>query len=238
MSEAIDEQRLNDYVDGVLGKAEVAEVERLLRNSPEARETVDFLRSLKQQCAALPEEIEPDRDLWPAISERMAPAPLAPVGRTVTGRPAQPDPNAWLPPLRPFQWAGLAAAAMLLVVSSSALTAWFMGASPAANTPADPSTDAAAATGVALEGIGAIEARYAVQIEQLVWELYENRDRLDEDTVSTIETNLRVIDRAIRSAREALQEDPQNAGVTRMLNSNYRHKLELLQRAQRIIELS
>ena len=59
----------------------------------------------------------------------------------------------------------------------------------------------------------------AVEIEQLMWALFENRERLDEDTVSTIETNLRVIDRAIRSAREALEDDPQNAGLTRMLTS-------------------
>ena len=68
--------------------------------------------------------------------------------------------------------------------------------------------------------------------------LYENRETLDPDTVTTIDTNLRVINRAIRRAREALDEDPQNGGLNRMLSSNYRRKLELLQRANRMIELS
>jgi hypothetical protein len=68
--------------------------------------------------------------------------------------------------------------------------------------------------------------------------LYDNRDVLDPDTVTTIETNLRVIDRAIRRAREALADDPGNAGLARLLASNYMHKLQLLQRTSRIIERS
>ena len=89
-----------------------------------------------------------------------------------------------------------------------------------------------------LEGIRSAEAGYALEIEQLMRVLYENRDTLDPDTVSTIEPNLRVIDRAIDRVREALEEDPANPGLARMLTSNYRHKVQLLQRANRIIELS
>lgn len=85
-------------------------------------------------------------------------------------------------------------------------------------------------SGAALTAMPAIEAEYAIRIERLLWALYENRERLDPDTVSTIETNLRVIDGAIGRAREALEEDPENPGLARMLNSNYRHKLQLLQR--------
>ncbi len=89
-----------------------------------------------------------------------------------------------------------------------------------------------------LEEIRSAEAGYALEIEQLMRVLYENRDTLDPDTVSTIETNLRVIDRAIDRVREAIEEDPVNSGLARMLTKNYRHKLQLLQRANRIIEAS
>ena len=54
MSEAISEERLNDYVDGVLSDQAVAEVERYLAASAEARDTVKFLRSLQAQAAELP----------------------------------------------------------------------------------------------------------------------------------------------------------------------------------------
>lgn len=236
MSEAISEDRLNDYVDGLLSAAEAAEIERLLATSREARDTVEFLLGLRQRSAELPVSIEPDRDLWPAIRERMAPGPLSSVqGGGDTMRAVPPKPG-WFPRLGPLQWATVAAAAIVLVVTSSAITAWFVGT--AAELPLQEAPSGTAPIGVALAEQPANEAAYALEIEQLLWALYENRERLDEDTISTIETNLRVIDRAIRSAREALEDDPQNVGLTRMLTSNYRHKLELLQRANRIIELS
>lgn len=237
MSEAISEERLNDYVDGLLSASETAEVEHHLEVSAAARHTVEFLRSLRQRAAELPASIPPERDLWPHIRERMAPAPLASIDGTAPADTAPAEHRWWLS-LNGVQWAALATAAMLLMAISSALTAWVVGIPVSEVPPPGSSVEAAAPTGVALETAPAAEAAYAVEIEQLLWVLYENRDTLDPDTVTTIETNLRVIDRAIRNAREALEDDPQNAGLTRMLTSSYRRKLQLLQRASRIIELS
>lgn len=254
MSEPISEERLNDYVDGLLDGSEAAEVERLLAESAEARATVDFLRALRVQAARLPESVQPERDLWPGIRARMAPAPLAAVEGGGHDETRRDDATAadgatrraaggW-PRLAAPQWAALAAAAMFLVVSSSAITAWMMGSAPAdpigggQAAAGNPAAGDPAATGVALDEGLPLEARYAIEIQQLLWALFENRERLDPDTITTIQTNLRVIDRAIRDAREALDEDPGNAGLSRMLDSNYRRKLELLQRANRIIEMS
>jgi len=236
MSERISDEQLNDYVDGLLSEAEAAEVERLMASSSEARETVDFLRSLRAATADLPASIEPQRDLWPQIEGRMAPAPLAVVDEEAAVAPRGPAVS-WWPRLNTHQWATLATAALLLVVSSSAITAWMVG------TDAPPPAAAALTEAVPIEAVSLdetvpVEARYAAEIEDLMWSLYENRDSLDPQTVSTIETNMRVIDRAIRRAREALEEDPANAGLSRMLDTNYRHKLQLLQRANRIIEMS
>lgn len=248
MSEPISEERLNDYVDGLLGAREAAEVECLLAESAAARDTVDFLRALRVQAERLPDSVEPERDLWPGIRARMAAAPLAAVQGGEETRPKDTanagDPATgaagWWPRLAAPQWAALAAAAMFLVVSSSAITAWMMGSAAPADAIAGDRTAAGdpTATGVALDDALPLGARYAVEIEQLLSMLYENRASLDPDTVVTIETNLRVIDRAIRDAREALVDDPGNAGLNRMLDSNYRRKLELLQRASRIIEMS
>ncbi len=236
MNEAISEERLNDYVDGVLSDQEAAEVERYLASSAEARDTVQFLRSLQARAAELPASIDPEGDLWPAIQTRLAPVPLVSL-TGVARRAASPAAASWWPTLEPLQWATLTAAAMFLVVTSSAMTAWIVDAPGPLDAPAD-GAGGAVLSAVAPTAIPAIEAEYAVQIERLLWALYENRDRLDPDTVSTIETNLRVIDRAIGRAREALKDDPENRGLARMLNSSYRHKLRLLQRTTRIIEWS
>lgn len=247
MSDPISEERLNDYVDGLLSADETRQVERRLAECSEARSTVRFLRSLREEASTLPTSIEPGRDLWPTIQSRLAPAPLVALDETDTkepGRPADRRGNAagWLPSLRAPQWAALASAAMLLVVASSGLTAWMLGAqgvavTGGANEPTEFG-DVVPAAGGALDDLRPVQAEYAVEIEQLLWALHENRDTLDPDTVSTIETNLRVIDRAIRKSREALEEDPESSGLVRMLTSNYRRKLELLQRASRIIEAS
>lgn len=237
MNEAISEERLNDYVDGVLTDQEAAEVERYLASSAEARDTVQFLRSLQARAAELPASIDPEGDLWPAIQTRLAPVSLVSL-TGVARRAASPAAaSSWWPTLEPLQWATLAAAAMFLVVTSSAMTAWILAAPDPLDAPAD-GAGGAVLSAVASTAIPAIEAEYAVQIEGLLWALYENRDRLDPDTVSTIETNLRAIDRAIGRAREALKDDPENRGLARMLNSSYRHKLRLLQRTTRIIEWS
>lgn len=234
MSERISDEQLNDYVDGLLSEAEAAEVERLMASSAAARDTVAFLRSLRAATADLPASIEPQRDLWPQIEGRMAPAPLAVVDEEASVAPRA-SAASWWPQLNATQWATLATAAMLLVVSSSAITAWMVGGD--APLPAEAVPTEVVSLAESAEPLP-VEARYAAEIEGLMWSLYENRDSLDPETVSTIETNMRVIDRAIRRAREALEEDPANAGLSRMLDTNYRHKLQLLQRANRIIEMS
>lgn len=229
MSERIGDEQLNDYVDGLLPEEDEAAVEAAMASSAAVRETVDSLRALVAAAADLPASIEPQRDLWPQIRRGMAPAPLSVVDEAAGVAPSR-EGTSWWPPLTTGQWATLATTALLLVVSSSAITAWLVGAAPR---PAD----VAPAEGVSLAQPVPVEARYTAEIEQLMWVLYENRDSLDPGTVSTIETNLRVIDRAIRRVREALEENPANDGLSRMLDANYRHKLELLQRANRIIEM-
>ncbi|MGD8329949.1 MAG: hypothetical protein PVJ49_10980 [Acidobacteriota bacterium] len=235
MSDTINDERLQDYVDGLLSEADAAAVERWLADDADGRATVDFLRTLRREAAELPREIAPQRDLWTDIRRRMAPAPLAAVAGATAHDESAAAPS-WWPRLQPSQWAALAAAAMFLVVTSSAITAWVVGvpASPAVGAD-DP---AAVTTDVALDDELPLEARYGMEIDELLWTLYENRETLDPDTVSTIETNLRVINRAISSAREALAEDPGNEGLNRLLDNNYERKLELLRRANRIIEMS
>lgn len=240
MNEHMNDERLNDYVDGLLSEDEAREVEDFLVGSTEAQQAVDSLRLLKARTAELPDAIEPSRDLWPGIAEKMAPAPLSSVegearrSRTKMGARAFGF-GSLVPRLEAFQWATLAAAAMVLVVSSSAITAWVLQV-PELAVATGGEKGGAAVSNVALDSLHPVEAEYALEIADLLTVLMNNRDTLDPDTVTTIQTNLRVIDRAIRRAREALEEDPENAGVARMLTHGYRNKLQVLQRANLLIE--
>jgi len=67
------ESRLHDYVDGPMSAAEKLDIERHLATCVNCRGEVEFLNSLRQQVAALPASIEPPRDLWPEIADRIAP---------------------------------------------------------------------------------------------------------------------------------------------------------------------
>jgi len=67
------ETRRHDYVDGVLPASEKVDLERHLAACADCRRDVAFLNSLRQQAAALPQRLEPPRDLWPEIANRLAP---------------------------------------------------------------------------------------------------------------------------------------------------------------------
>ncbi len=66
------ETRRHDYADGTLPASEKTEFERHLATCAECRRDVAFLNSLRQQAAALPQRLEPPRDLWPEIANRLA----------------------------------------------------------------------------------------------------------------------------------------------------------------------
>jgi Putative zinc-finger/FecR protein len=69
------ENRLHDYVDGVLTPGERQEVERHLETCANCRQEMQFLQALRQQVARLPQRLDPPRDLWPEIAARIEPKP-------------------------------------------------------------------------------------------------------------------------------------------------------------------
>lgn len=233
MSCKITEGQLNDYADDLLTAAKRAELEAHLESCAPCRETVVSLLSLRQQAAALPREIEPGRDLWPEIESRLAPTRVMRVDFGTRG------PAAWFGLRSTWaQWATLATAALVLVVASSAITAYFMGAMAPAGGRGGEATGLAQPVSSALAELEPAEVGYAQAIEDLVQTLDEQREELDPDTVTAIEANLRVIDEAIRRARAAIERDPDNSTLARVLTDNYRKKLEFLQRTNRLIRRS
>jgi hypothetical protein len=150
---------------------------------------------------ALPRSIEPPHDLWPAIETRLAP-------RRTSWRP----------------WLALAAA-VLLVVASSAITALVLrrAEGPAGRVPV--------ATNPAPTAHLVAEAGYARAAEELGRALAERRDRLHPETVRTLERNLAIIDRAIAESRAALAADPGDPDLEAILLASWDRKLTLLRQA-------
>jgi hypothetical protein len=122
----------------------------------------------------------------------------------------------------------LAAAALLLVAVSSAVTALLMRRSVAPAPSVAQSQPAPVALPASLQ---AVEAGYDLTARELAATLAQRRTSLAPATIAKIEESLRVIDRAIAEARQALAEDPANRTLVDLFSSNYERKLELLRRA-------
>ncbi|HEY0969613.1 MAG TPA: hypothetical protein VGE02_01415, partial [Gemmatimonadales bacterium] len=87
---------------------------------------------------------------------------------------------------------------------------------------------AAGADGAAALGATAVYDREIAIMRGL---LDQRRAALDTSTVRVLETNLDIIDRAIRDSREALARDPASPLLNRQLTDALDEKLELMRTA-------
>lgn len=212
------EERLNDLVDGILPAPEAAAVEAHLAGCAACRAEVEGLRALLRDAAALPRDLAPPAEVWEALREETA------------ARPAR---AAWMVRMtRPE----LAAAAVLLVALSSGITAALVrGGSGAAGAPvAAVMAPAAAAPPASWVEFRQAETEYLRTADDLEAALDASRDVLAPETVQVVEENLRIIDGAIRDAREALARDPANAELSNALAATYRDKIDVLERTLRL----
>lgn len=213
--------RLDELVDGSLDDAARRQVETHLRRCPECRRRLEGLQALRARVQTLPRAIEPPRDLWRGIVARIED------GEVIRGR-FSPAPRPW--------WAHrglLAAAAALLVIASSGLTALFLrGGDPSPALPR-PGEEITAET-VAWRQFSDAERQYRQVTDELARELEQRRDELAPETVRIVEENLEIIDEAIRETRNALERDPANAGLATKLTDIYRKKADFLRAIVRL----
>ena len=212
---------LDDFAGGKLPEGERRAVQRHLAECAACRAEVESLRALLDEARFLPREVAPSRDLWAEIAPRLQPREAEKV-ISLEQRRRRIEVPRWL----------LAAAAVVLVVSSSLVTMLAMRSREA--TPVLPGMAAEAPSSpvtTALVAFQPAEAEYNRVIDELSAILETKRDQLAPETVATLETNLRIIDEAIRQSREALENDPNSPELAQMLSGVYRTKVETLQRA-------
>lgn len=202
------QDRLDDYVDGGLGEREFQEVELHLHDCPECRRHERALRSLLAQAEALPEQLTPHRDLWPGIADRLGRRSLLARLPSLGRRPA-------------LRWGSLAAAAAVaLAVASLARHAGVPAPAPQAG-----GTPVAVKQGAALDPA---EQEYQRATAELMAALSKQREGLAPETQKAVDENLRVIDGALRDLRVALQKDPGNQKLNRMLVATHQKKVDML----------
>ena len=216
MTDHLSFEQLCDLADGACIPALESAARAHLRTCEDCASRLSAISALAASTAALPQEIAPPADLWDDIRKDLQP-------RHILRRRAP----VW-------QIRHLAAAAVIIAIASSALTALIIRdrhvevavvEPPAAQLPA-PSTEVALPAQYA-----SAENGYTRSVATLQRVLDERRDSLAPSTIATVERSLRIADSAIAEARDALARDPANRALAVLFASNYERKIDLLRRA-------
>ena len=207
---------LDDYLDDRLDADTRRAFEEHLGTCVSCREEAAALRRLLADARDLPRSIEPPRDLWPDIDRR-----------TWSG--------AWRTRTIWSLRYPLAAAVIVLMAASAAVTAWFVQRS--VESASSLAVDREATIGgpsAVLVGWNESERAYREAIGELTQVLEVRRDELDPAVIQLIERNLHIIDGAIEESRAALAADPTNRAIMDALSARYQAKIETLQRLSRL----
>ena len=166
---------------------------------------------LVERARGLPSSIEPERDLFLGIENR------------ITGRATQLEPHSgWTVSLfpRPLAAAGIAA----LLVATTALSVLWVVQPPVASLT-DSQVAEIAARLRTRDGVAHVH-------QSVVAILGTRRTDLPPETVAAIEENLRSIDRAIAEIHLALESNPDHHSLNFLLAEAYSREADLLERLE------
>ena len=200
---------LADYLEDALDERNQHNAEAHVAGCARCRGVVVDLVELREEAARLP-ELKPSHDLWDGIAARIE-APEIHLGeRRVT----------W------HSRARLAAAAVVLVTATAAIT-WNVARRDATLATAAPEATAPAAP----DGFALTSHQIATSYDSRIAEIRRILDRrqdIDSSTMRVLAINLRVIDEAIARVRTALDSMPSNSMLSQKLTRAYELKLNTL----------
>jgi len=237
--------RLGDVVDGGALPETAVEIARHLAGCAACRDEDQAIRSLKAAAAALPPEIAPGRDLWAAIEPSLAggrstPAPV-PVPRARPG---------WFRP-------AVAAAALAAILAGAGWLAMVMRRSapepsteiasvpaalpPSGAAPGRPdeghATVPASIPAAGASGLASAELSFQEAKQEMRNALYERRKSLSPETLKKVDQDLKIIEDAIVEIRTAVDRDPGNRELQKMLVATRQREVALLRHVTQSADL-
>jgi hypothetical protein len=229
--------RLDELLNGELSAAEAGEVEAHLEACEGCRGELAAARELQARVDRLPRSIEPPRDLWNGIAtrvvvaERGAPGAqgMAPAGRVVASLPRRAGQG------RRLTWAslmGMAAAVLMGIALVLGYTLAGKGPSQQASHDRDGALSSMARS--TIDALGSGELDFDAARQELLAALEQRRDSLPPTTMTVVTESLRTIDQSIDGIAAALEENPGDPQLVRLMASARRQELDLLRRATRI----
>ena len=210
---------LDDYVTGELTEDARGPVADHIAGCEICAAEVESLKAILARAADLPKSIDPPAEAWSNIRSAIERDKIAVA--THAGISA-----------RFWRAYALAAAAVLLVILSSAGTALYMSSrnSDERSSRVAANSPTSAATPATLAAFTIEENTYLRNVAVLQDILDQQEASLAPETVAQLKDSLRTIDEAILEARNALARDPANKLLIEMLSSTYRQKVDLLRR--------
>ena len=207
---------LQDFVDGVLSEQERQELDSHLGSCVRCRDEVESLRSLIGDAAQLGQSVEPEKEIWPAIESRIR-----------QQRPSASGHDGWT--IRISRTAALAAAAALFLVAVTASVTVLV----TRGTTDAPGMTAGGQTGDLEPGrvIRTGEDAFLTARRALLASFEDRRGEIPPDTLTVIEENHRILLAAQRDIAAAIERDPGNTDLAKLLAATYRREIELLQQA-------
>ncbi len=221
-------ETINDYADGVLVAQKRDEAARHLDECGDCRSQLGELRDFLAEAERADRAMDPPAEAWPAVRAQLEQRKVVGIPGARSSSPG----TAWRGVPSRVRWS-LAAAAMLLIVATSAVTSIVMRGGSAGSPGAGTVPVRAQAPAMAIE-VAQVERGYLESVVELTQALEAARPRLAPATIAIVERNLAVIDAAIAESRAALLQDPENRVLLDVLAGSYGQKLDLLRRAARL----
>ena len=178
------------------------------------------IRALMHRIDTDPTPVTPTDEMWPSIRARIEAAKVEPLGESG-------------PPRRERRWhvpSMAVAAAAVLLIALALVNERRQGASAVRCELAADGCQPSADSPSALTLVSDSTRNYEDETRALLNDLELRRSMLRPEAVAAIDHDLRVVDSAIAEVKDALNHDPNNPALRRLLASSYREKLSVLQR--------
>jgi len=210
---------ISDRLDAPLPDLQRAQLDAHLASCEACTALAAELATLKTDAAALP-TLTPSRDLWDGIAARID-APVVSIERHRRSPAAR--------------WTSRQVAAAAAVLMTATAGATWMAVTRTAGVAPQASVAANARTAPRPELVSVASQKGVTTYENEIAKLHDiiqtRRADLDSATVTVLEKNLALIDKALADCKAALAADPASAFLAEQLSRTYDTKLELLRSA-------
>ena len=230
---------LSDHLDGELDAVQSTALEAHLESCADCRSTLEELRRVKDAARTLVGPSAPN-DLWAGIasqigttgaSSALGASPDAGPGATILEFPRRRGEG--FAPLSRF---AVAAGIALLLVAAGAVylarPALFGHRDAIATHEVSPAP--ATRSGAEVQQASFDPVQVESEISQLKRALEAGRGKLDPKTVTVLETNLAIIQKATEDAKSALAKDPANRDLQDYFATSVQRKLDFMKRTAKM----